>query len=80
MPIKFIDKYKVGFQVIVKAQEGYLLGGSTVDSGPVFDTFFDALGYMNDVIDANVNAYRKVKLGMVMPFRGMVSTGVFVPE
>lgn len=49
-----------------------------MDSGPVFDTFFDALGYMNDVIAANVEADRTVKLGKVLPFRGMVCTGVLV--
>jgi hypothetical protein len=42
MPIRFIDRYKAGFQVIVEANEGFLLGGRTVSDGPVFDRFFDA--------------------------------------
>ena len=34
MPIRFIDKYKAGFQVIVEAVEGeYLLGGRSVSDG-----------------------------------------------
>ena len=36
MPIKFIDKYTEGFEVIIEAEEGhYLLGGRQVDSGAV---------------------------------------------
>ena len=46
-------------------------------SAPVFDTFFHALTYMNVVIDENVKANRSVKLGKVVPFKGMVSC--FVP-
>jgi hypothetical protein len=73
MQIRFVDQYKTGFQVIVEADEGFLLGGRTVDSGPVFDRFFDALGHMNAVIENNVQAKRSVRLGKVVPFRGMVS-------
>jgi hypothetical protein len=43
----------------------------------VFDTFFHALYYMNVVIEENMKAYRSVKLGKVIPFKGMVSC--FVP-
>ena len=68
MPIKFVDRYKEGFQVIVEVVEGeYLLGGRSVSDGTVCDTFREALNY------------RKVKVGKVVPFRGMVSTGVLVP-
>lgn len=78
MPIRFIDKFKVGFAVIVEAEDGFLLGGRTIDSKPVVDTFFDALGYMNEGIEENVKANRSVKLGKVVTFRGMVSTAVLV--
>jgi len=44
-----------------------------VEDGPVFDTFFHSLSYMNVVIDENVKAHRNVKLGKVVPFEGMVS-------
>ena len=43
----FLRQYTVGVHVIVEANEGFLLGGRTVDSGPVFERFFDALSYMN---------------------------------
>jgi hypothetical protein len=45
--------------VIVEADEGFLLGDRTISSGPVFDTFFDALGYMNAVIESNLQAKRQ---------------------
>jgi hypothetical protein len=44
MPIRFVDRYIVGFHVIVEADAGFLLCGSTVSSGPVFDSFFDRSG------------------------------------
>ena len=44
-----------------------------VDSGPVFDTLFQALSYMTTVIDENEKANRSVKLGKVLPFEGMVA-------
>ena len=78
MPVKFVDKFKVGWTAIIEADEGHLLGGRMVDDGPVFDTFFHALSYMNVVIDENVKARRSVKLGKVMPFEGMVSCFVNV--
>jgi hypothetical protein len=73
MPIRFVDRYTTGFAVIVEANEGFLLGGRTVSDGPVFDRFFDALGYMNAVIDSNLKAKRSVRLGKVVEFEGMVS-------
>ena len=77
MPVKFVDKFKVGWTTIVEADEGHLLGGRMVEDGPVFDTFFHALTYMNVVIEENVKACRSVRLGKVVPFKGMVSC--FVP-
>ena len=44
-----------------------------VDDGPVFDKLSDAPYYMNVVIDENVKARRSVKLGKVLPFKGMAS-------
>ena len=73
MPVKFIDKFKVGFQAIIEAETGHLLGGRMVDDGPVFDTLFHALSYMTVVMDENVKAHRSVKLGKVIPFEEMVS-------
>ena len=48
--------------------------------GPVFDKFFDALYYMNVVIEENVKAHRSVKLGKVVLFKGMVSCFINVPH
>jgi hypothetical protein len=45
------------------------------------DTFFQALGHMNAmnaVVERNVKMKRSVRLGKVVEFRGMVSTGVLV--
>ena len=53
MPVKFVDKFKVGWTTTVEADEGHLLGGRMVDTGPVFDTFFHALTYMNVVMEEN---------------------------
>lgn len=77
MAVKFVDKLKIGWQAIIEADSGHLLGGRMVDSGPVFDTLFHALTYMNVVIDENEKANRSVKVGKVVPFEGMVSC--FVP-
>ena len=71
--MKFVDRHKVGWQAVIEAEEGHLLGGRMVDSGPVFDKFFDALYYMNVVIDENEKANRSVRLGKVVLFKGMVS-------
>ena len=79
MPVRFVDKYKESFTVIIEADEGFLLGGRTVDEGVVFDTFSDALNHMNAVIEDNVLAYRKVRLGAVVEFKGLVSHAVHVP-
>ena len=51
-----------------------------IEDGPVFDTLFHALSYMNVVIDENVKARRSVKLGKVVPFEGMVSCFVNVRD
>ena len=52
MPIRFVDKFKVGFAVIIEAVEGeYLLGGRQVYSGAVFDRFADALMCMHAMIE-----------------------------
>jgi hypothetical protein len=60
MPIRFIDRYKEGFEVIIEAVEGeYLLGGRQVDDGAVFDTFDDALMWMNEILEANLEANRR---------------------
>ena len=75
MPVKFVDKFKVGFQAIIEAEEGHLLGGRMVEGGPVF-----AHSYMNVVIDENVKARRSVKLGKVVLFEGMVSCFVNVRD
>ena len=80
MPVKFVDKFKVGFQAIIGAEEGHLLGGRMVGGGPVFDRLFDALSYMNVVIDENVKARRSVKLGKIVPFEEMVSCFVNVRD
>jgi hypothetical protein len=78
MAVKFVDKFKVGWQAVIEAEEGHLLGGRMVDSGPVFDTLFRALTHMNVVIDENEKANRSVRLGKVVPFEGMVSCFVNV--
>jgi hypothetical protein len=80
MPLRFVDRYKTGFHVIVEADEGFLLGGRTIDSGPVFGMFVDALGHMNAVIEMNVKAPRRVRLGKVVEFRGMISSFIHVPD
>lgn len=77
MRAKFVDKFKVGWQAIIEAESGHRLGGRMVDTGPVFDTLFHALTYMNVVIEENEKANRSVKLGKVVPFKGMVSC--FIP-
>ena len=64
---------------IVEADEGeYLLGGQGVYDGAVFERFFDALHCMNEMIEDNVVANRRVKLGKVVQFRGMVSSFIHV--
>ena len=68
MPVKFIDRFTVGFQVIVEAKEYFLLGGCTVSDNVVCDTFFEALAYMNAVIEDNVRADRSVRIGKVLEF------------
>ena len=73
MPVKFVNKFKIGWTAIIEADEGHLLGGRMVESGPVFDRFFEALYYMNIVIEENEKARRSVKLGKVVLFEGMVS-------
>jgi hypothetical protein len=49
-----------------------LLGGRTIQDGPVFDRFCDALYVMNEWIRMDQAAGRLVKLGRVEPFEGMV--------
>jgi hypothetical protein len=57
-----------------KAVDGhYLHGGRTIQDGPVFDRFCDALYVMNEWINSNQLADRAVKVGRVEPFEGMVS-------
>jgi hypothetical protein len=80
MPVKFVDKVKVGFRVIVEARKGFLLGGRAISDNVVCDTFFEALAYMTAVIEANVNTDRSVRVGKVLEFRGMVSTPILVPD
>ena len=80
MAVKFVNKFTVGWQAIVEADDGYLLGGRTIVHGPIWDTFFAALSHMNGVIARNVQANRSVKLGKVVPFRGLVSCAVHVPD
>ena len=80
MPVKFVNKHMIGWKAIIEADQGHLLGGRMVDDGPVFDTFFHALSYMNVVIDENVQARRSVKLGKVVLFKGMVSCFVNVHD
>ena len=70
MAVKFVDKFKVGWQAVIEAEEGHLLGGRMVDTGPVFDTLYRALTYMNVVIEENEKAYRIVRLGKVLLFEG----------
>ena len=65
---------------ILQADEGHLLGGRMVEDGPVFDKLFEALYYMNGVIDENVKTRRSVKLGKVVLFKGMVSCFVNVRD
>ena len=77
MAVKFVDRHKVGWQAVIEADDGHLIGGRMVDSGPVFDTFFQALTYMNVVMEENITACRSVRLGKVVPFEGIVSC--FVP-
>ena len=78
MPVKFVDKLKDGWQAIIEAESGHLLGGRMVEDGPVFDTLFHALSCMSVVIEENVTARRCVKLGKVVQFKGMVSCFVNV--
>ena len=33
MPVKFVDKFKVGFMPILQADEGHLLAGRMVETG-----------------------------------------------
>jgi hypothetical protein len=66
--------------VIVEAKEGFLLGGCTIGDNVVCDTFFEALAYMNAVIEDNVKAHRSVRTGKVLEYRGIVSTPIFVPD
>jgi hypothetical protein len=80
MAVKFVDKFTIGFQVIVEAKEGFLLGGCTISDNVACDTFFEALAYMNAVIEDNRQAYRRVKVAKVVEFKGMVSYGVHVPD
>jgi len=70
MPVKFVDRHKVGWMPIVEASEGYLLGGRKVCDGPVFERFFDALKVMNAWIEQNLACSRKVKLGRSYSSRG----------
>ena len=78
MPVKFVDHHMTGFMPILKATapdadfDGYLLGGCTVDDGVVFNHFFEALTAMNDLIEVNREAFRKVKVAMVWECEGMV--------
>jgi hypothetical protein len=63
-----------GFKPVVEAVEGhYLFGGRTVQDGPVFERFCDALYVMSEWIKSNQLADRAVKVGRVEPFEGMVS-------
>ena len=78
MPVKFVDKLKDGWQAIIEADEGHLIGGRMIEDGPVFDTFFQALAYMNVVIEENITACRSVRQGKVVPFKGKVSCFVNV--
>lgn len=78
MAVKFVEKFKVGWQAVIEAEEGHLLGGRMVDSGPVFDTLYQALTYMNVVIEETEKANRSVTLGKVVLFKGMVSCFVNV--
>ena len=70
MPVKFVDKFTIGWLAVVEADEGCLLGGSPAN-GAIFDSFFAAVHYMAVVIDNNVKANRSVRLGKVMEFKGM---------
>lgn len=81
MPLKHIRRYKAGFMPVVEAEEGeYLLGGQGVYDGAVFDGFFDALHCMSEMMQENLSANRRVKLGKVVPFRGLVSPFLYVPH
>ena len=62
MAVKFVRKHMQGYQPIIEADEGYLVGGRMADSGPVFDTLYQALTYMTVVIEENERAYRSVNL------------------
>jgi hypothetical protein len=46
----------------------------------VCDSFFEAVSYMNSVIEVNREADRKVRIAKVLEFRGMVSTPILVPD
>jgi hypothetical protein len=79
MPIRFGNRYKTGFQVIIEAEDGhFLLGGRQVDSGAVYDRFADALVCMTASLESNLKADRRVNVGKVMPFEGMVSCPVYL--
>jgi hypothetical protein len=45
-----------------------VLGGCTISDNVVCDTFFEALAYMNAVIEDNVNAYGVSGLGRCWSF------------
>ena len=81
MAMKWSEKYMDGFMPIVQAVEGeYLLGGRMVIDGTVYETFFDALASMNRTVKNNIESGRRVRQGVIVEFRGMVSTSMHVPD
>ncbi len=74
MTLKHTMKHMEGYMPVVEAaDEGCLLGGRKIDSGPVFERFFDALYVMNSWIEQDIACHRSVKVGKVVEFKGTVS-------
>jgi hypothetical protein len=81
MAIKFVDKHMRGVMAILQSVEGDFLSCGRIVSGEiVFDTFAQALGHMNALIESNRQAFRKVQLAAVVEYEGIVSCGVHVPD
>jgi hypothetical protein len=81
MPIKRVMKYIDGYMPVIQAVEGeYLLGGRGVSDGAVFEKFSDALYVMNEKMKSNLECGRRVMLGAVVPYRGMVGSYVHVSD
>jgi hypothetical protein len=50
MPVRFVKRYKTGYEVIIEAADGHLLlGGRPVESGAVFDAFAEGYAALGGV-------------------------------